>query len=121
VTLPIAAETQVGATPWLVIGWLALAVGIISALVIAVDVMRGYRQHMAIMNLVYPITGLYWGPIAVYFYFRRGRRMSPQWGREHGDGHRADDVLVADFVLAWTFGIAFQYSWLVKRGWKEKM
>lgn len=83
-TLPIAAETQLGATPWLVIGWSALAVGIISAL-----------------------------PIAVYFYFRRGRRMSPQLGARARDGHRADDVLVADFVLAWTFGIAFQYSSIV--------
>lgn len=45
---------------------------------------RGYRQHMAIMNLVWPITALYRGSVAAYFYFRPGRQMSQRWAREHG-------------------------------------
>ncbi|MGI5149342.1 DUF4396 domain-containing protein [Plantactinospora sp. CA-294935] len=57
------------------IGWLSLAVGFASALVILIDIFfLGYRQKMWIMNLVYPITALYWGPVSVWFYFRHGRR-----------------------------------------------
>ena len=63
--LPLAAKTQVGSTPWLVVGWVFVAVGVMSALTLLADVVRGYRQHMAIMNWVWPITGLYWGPVAV--------------------------------------------------------
>ena len=49
-----------------------LAVGIVSAAVIAVDVVR-YPQHMTIMNTVWPITGLYAGPLALWGYFNYGR------------------------------------------------
>jgi hypothetical protein len=57
------------------IGWFSLAVAFAAAAVILVDVfVRGYRQHMWIMNLVYPVTALYWGPVALWFYFRHGRR-----------------------------------------------
>lgn len=80
-----ATVTQTASPAWLVVGWIALAAGFLSTAAIAWDVaIRGYRQHMAIMNWVYPITGLYWGPVAVYFYFRRGRQMSHRWAREHG-------------------------------------
>ena len=60
-----------------IIGWVSLAVAFASALVILVDILgRGYRQKMAIMDWVYPITALYWGPVALWFYFRHGRRNS---------------------------------------------
>jgi hypothetical protein len=36
----------------------------------------GNWQHMAIMNLAFPLTALYLGPIALWAYFARGRRMS---------------------------------------------
>lgn len=81
---PPGAETQVGTPPWIVVGWVFVATGMLSGLVITVDVLRGYRQHMAIMNLVWPITALYRGSVAVYFYFRPGRQMSQRWAREHG-------------------------------------
>jgi hypothetical protein len=58
------------------IGWFSLSIAFASALIIAVDILRGYRQKMAIMDLVYPITALYWGPVALWFYFRHGRRKS---------------------------------------------
>lgn len=51
---------------------LALGVGGLSAAIIALDVAR-HPQHMAIMNAVWPITGLYAGPIALWAYFRYGR------------------------------------------------
>ena len=60
-----------------VLAWVALAVGFASALVIVTDIfVLGNRQHMAIMNLAFPLTALYMGPIALWAYFARGRRMS---------------------------------------------
>jgi hypothetical protein len=59
------------------VAWAALALGFASALVIAVDIfLLGNRQHMAIMNLVFPLTALYLGPLALALYLARGRRMS---------------------------------------------
>ncbi|MEV8066546.1 DUF4396 domain-containing protein [Streptomyces sp. NPDC085995] len=72
---------------WLeAIGWFSLSVAFACALVILIDVFpHGYRQKMWIMNLVYPITALYWGPAALWFYFRHGRRTSrPVIDREGG-------------------------------------
>jgi len=59
---------------WLeAVSWFMLATAFASALVILYDiVVRGHRQKMAIMNAVYPITALYWGPLAPWFYFRFG-------------------------------------------------
>jgi cytochrome c-type biogenesis protein CcmH/NrfF len=145
--------------------------------VIVWDIARGYRQHMAVMNWVWPITALYLGPFAVWAYVARGRRMSQRWADEHdvsmddlmgdddGDDpsslpafarknwwpvtkgvshcgagctlgdivgewlvfatawtipvfgvHDADSLMamfVVNFVLAWSFGIAFQYFSIV--------
>ena len=63
---------------WLmVVSWIALALGLGSALVILLDeFLLGHRQHMAIMNLVHPITALYWGPVWLWAYFRNGRESS---------------------------------------------
>lgn len=71
-------ERHVQPADWIeVVGWFSLAVAFASALVILVDiVLGGHRQKMWIMNLVYPVTALYWGPVALWFYFTRGRRTS---------------------------------------------
>ena len=37
------------------------------------DLLAGHPQHMWIMNLVWPITGLYAGPLAVWAYYKIGR------------------------------------------------
>jgi Domain of unknown function (DUF4396) len=59
------------------VAWAALGVGFASALVIAADiVLLRNHQHTAIMNLVFPLTALYMGPIALWLYLARGRRMS---------------------------------------------
>ncbi len=59
------------------VAWVALGLGFASALVIAGDiVVLGNWQHMAIMDLAFPLTALYMGPIALWAYFARGRRMS---------------------------------------------
>jgi branched-subunit amino acid transport protein len=55
---------------------------LLSAAIIAIDEF-GHPQHMWIMNLVWPITGLYAEPIALAFYFRYGRLAT------HAKAHRA--------------------------------
>lgn len=59
---------------WLIaIAWVSLGLAVICFIVIIVDLILGNKQHMWIMNLVWPITALYAGPIAVYAYFTIGR------------------------------------------------
>ncbi|TML08014.1 MAG: hypothetical protein E6G38_08295 [Actinobacteria bacterium] len=59
------------------VAWAALGLGFGSALAIVADIfVLGNRQHMAIMDLAFPLTALYLGPIALWAYFGRGRRMS---------------------------------------------
>jgi len=76
--------------------WAALGLGFASALVIAADiVLLGNWQHMPIMNLVFPLSALYMGPVAVWAYFARGRRMSHRQmhmrGVDPASGHEARD------------------------------
>jgi hypothetical protein len=60
---------------WLLaVAWLYLSICFVCAAVIAFDIfVRGRRQPMAVMNAVFPITALYFGPLALAFYWRWGR------------------------------------------------
>ena len=93
----------------------ALIVGAMSALILLVDVAR-HRQHMAIMDVVWPMTGLYAGPLALWGYFRFGR--STDDGGEHaapkkpfyvsvgiGATHCGAGCTFGDIVAEW---LAFQ-------------
>jgi len=59
-------------------GWLhglsiaALALGFACAVLIALDVLR-HPQHMAIMNIVWPVTALFGTVLTLWGYFRWGR------------------------------------------------
>jgi Domain of unknown function (DUF4396) len=55
------------------IALLGLLVGAASALIVVVDLLAGHKQQMWIMNLVWPITALYAGPLALWGYFTAGR------------------------------------------------
>ncbi|WP_432501216.1 DUF4396 domain-containing protein [Kineococcus arenarius] len=70
---------------WLtVVSWIALAAAFASAAVILADTYaRGYRQHMKVMEVVWPVTALYFGPVAVWGYYRFGRKESHEWMQEH--------------------------------------
>jgi hypothetical protein len=133
----------------------SLVVGGISFLIIAADIAAGHPQRMWIMDLVWPITALYAGPLALWAYFTLGRRglrrpapssmmngagqtsaMYPWWqmtvvATTHcGSGCTVGDLIsesylayfpitllgmalygswALDFVLAFAFGVAFQY------------
>lgn len=52
----------------------SLSVSVICVLIIVIDILSGNRQHMMIMNFVYPITALYAGPLALWVYFSIGKR-----------------------------------------------
>src|SRR5262249_35569816 len=55
-------------------GWLQafaaiyVPLSVLTALWVAFDIWRGHRQPMAVMNAVWPLTALYWGPIGLIFY-----------------------------------------------------
>lgn len=71
---------------WLtILSWAAIGLGAASALWIAADIWwRGHRQQMGIMEAVWPITALYFGPLAIWGYRRFGWPKSPEWRAEHG-------------------------------------
>ncbi|OBB99232.1 DUF4396 domain-containing protein [Mycobacterium sp. 852002-40037_SCH5390672] len=72
--------------PWLTaLSWAALALAVGSAIVIMIDIYaRGYRQRMRIMEAVWPVTALYFGPVAVWMYWRYGRPNSSRWLQQRG-------------------------------------
>lgn len=141
---------------WLVvISYLSIALGIITAIIITADVIA-HPQRMRIMNVVWPVTGLYFPLIGLWFYRSLGRPMAVDAGPMHtehmkhldhmkkqpfwksiftssthcGAGCVLGDIIGApivfaagwtllgmrlfadyavEFVLAYCFGIAFQY------------
>ncbi len=70
---------------WLIIvAWVALAGAFLSAAVILVDIYtRGYRLKMTVMEAVWPVTALYFGPVAIWAYWRFGRTTSSKWLQEN--------------------------------------
>jgi Domain of unknown function (DUF4396) len=139
---------------WLtVVAWISIAGSLACAVLIVADIgLRGNWQRMWIMNVVWPLTALYSGPLGLFAYQRWGRmssrRLQHDMGRASHYGLRvsvgisdthcgagcalgdligewavfavgaiAGDLLwpeyVADFALAFVFGIAFQYFAIV--------
>jgi hypothetical protein len=67
------------------VAWAALALAFACAIVILIDIyVRGDRQRMGIMEAVWPVTALYFGPAAVWMYWRYGRTNSRRWLLQHG-------------------------------------
>lgn len=52
----------------------SIVVAVICMLIVVIDILNGHKQHMMIMNFVYPITALYSGPIGLWIYFTLGRK-----------------------------------------------
>jgi hypothetical protein len=71
---------------WLtVLAWISLAIAFASAAWIVGDLyVRGNRQQMWIMEAVWPVTALYFGPLAVWAYRRWGRPNSPSYRKRTG-------------------------------------
>lgn len=64
---------------WLtILAWVYLGVCFVCAGVISYDILfAGRRQPMGVMNFVFPITALYFGPAALALYWRWGRVGAP--------------------------------------------
>jgi hypothetical protein len=136
--------------PWFqTLALIYVPLSLATALLVLADIfVAGRRQPMAIMEAVWPLTMLYWGPLGLLFYywFGRGvpqhhrghsdRRERPMWqatfnGATHcGAGCALGDFIgdwiafavgftflgsvlggkyLLAFVLAYLFGIVFQY------------
>ena len=134
---------------WLqTIAVVSLVVAFTSAAVIGFDLLRR-PQPMGIMNAVWPITALYLGPLAVWWYWSLARAAPHGQAMGHHSGHQLPfwksiiieathcgagctlgDVIaeftiffagvsiagsglvtdyVGDFILAYVFGVLFQY------------
>jgi hypothetical protein len=68
------------------LAWISLALVFVCALAIAGDLVR-HRQPMGIMNIVWPVTALYWSLAALVFYFRAGRSSRHSGMEQHGGEH----------------------------------
>jgi hypothetical protein len=71
---------------WLVfVAWTGIGIALLSAGWILADVYgRDYRQRMSVMEAVWPVSALYFGPAAAWAYLRFGRPSSERWLIEHG-------------------------------------
>lgn len=72
------------------LAWTSLAVAAVSAIVLAVHETR-HPQRMAVMNLVWPLTALYFSVAAVWAYFRLQAR--------RGDAHAHQKVDAAQVAV----------------------
>ena len=107
---------------------IAIVTGVICALIIAGDILFRRRQKMMVMNFVYPITGLYAGPLALLVYFTIGQRGSDKlsyWqavvkGTLHcGAGCTLADMIVETALLFFPvvlFGRKLYGAWAVDYG-----
>ncbi len=57
------------------IAWISLGIAFVCAFAIAIDEVK-HPQKMWIMNMVWPVTALYFSVFALWAYFRKGRSMS---------------------------------------------
>jgi Domain of unknown function (DUF4396) len=120
---------------------ICLLIGGACAVIIAIDLLAGHKQQMWIMNVVWPITALYAGPLALWGYFKAGRLSTHRAVREAkernedppgkkkpfwqmvalGASHCGAGCTLADIVGEWTlfffpltlFGMKIFGSWVV--------
>jgi len=100
----------------------ALILGAICALILVIDVAR-YPQHMWIMNVVWPMTGLYAGPLALWGYCRFGRAAHVHGTADRpffasvgiGATHCGAGCTLGDIISEWLcFGVPAVAVWF---GW----
>lgn len=96
----------------------SLAIAGACAVVIALDVLRR-PQEMAIMALVWPLTGLFGGPLwlAAYYLWGRGDAVDPPFAAMvlKGSSHCGAGCTLGDIVAEWTAfafpGVATWFGW----------
>ena len=115
---------------WLhLLAWIYLITSFVCAACLVVDELY-HPQHMWIMNVVWPVNALYWGPVAVWAYYRWGRpstRRLDMEAMQHGeedpgtrkpfwamvavaDGHCGAGCTLGDILAEWmiyALGLSF--------------
>lgn len=67
------------------LAWIYTSAGLLFAAWILVDTyVGGYRQRVRGMELVWPITAVWSGPLGLWAYYRWGRPATPKWQSRHG-------------------------------------
>lgn len=132
------ASTKISMNHLTLISIISIAIGLVSFVIIVVDILSGNRQPMAVMNIVYPLSALYAGPLALIFYFRIGKKAvkidmskshqhmkeanKPFWqsvaiGALHcGSGCTLGDIIAESFLLlvpVTIFGSKLAGTWTV--------
>jgi hypothetical protein len=131
---------------WLAyLSWASLAVGFACAGVIVLDILMGHPQHMGIMNVVWPITALYSGPLGLLAEYRLGRQstrhrvhLAREWGEEPpgkrkpfwrqlavAATHCGSGCTLGDIIAEWMmvavpfelFGRRLYAAWVVDFAW----
>lgn len=73
---------------WLeIVAWIAISLGFLQAIIITIDVIRHPQKMMPIMNVVWPLTGLYFPIVGIWAYYRLGRNNSSDMNHEHDHEH----------------------------------
>ncbi|HEY2727166.1 MAG TPA: DUF4396 domain-containing protein [Parafilimonas sp.] len=57
-----------------IVAVISVSCGLLCSIIILADIFAGNKQHMMIMNFVWPITGLYAGPLALIAYYTIGKK-----------------------------------------------
>src|SRR5699024_9186732 len=74
---------------WLeVISVISIGIGIFQAIIITVDIIRIAKKMMQIMNIVWPLTGLYFPISGMWAYYSMG---SDEGRSNHKDQHQRDN------------------------------
>jgi hypothetical protein len=73
-----------------IVAWVSIGVAVLCAIVIAVDEMRE-PQAMGVMNIVWPVTALYFSVFAVWAYLVWGRRKTRSAMQAMGGMSMTDD------------------------------
>ncbi len=104
--------------PWLTtLASIFIGLSMLSALAVIADLLRGHRQKIAIMNVVWPITALYFGPFGLWAYWAIARLNADQRSFPqqvfNGASHCGAGCAVGDFIGDWLV--------LIRSGIKEAM
>ncbi|MDY0395093.1 DUF4396 domain-containing protein [Virgibacillus halophilus] len=74
------------------VSWIAILIGGMQVIAILIDLSRHPQRMMPIMNIVWPLTGLYFPIIGIAAYYKLGRDTgAPHEHMEHEDMHHHRD------------------------------
>ena len=87
---------------WLrILSWAYLTLSFVCAAIIILDELRR-PQKMMIMNFVWPITALYFGPAALWGYFKSGPKMAEQHNNQMRQAQKESEPTREQVAVATT-------------------